>query len=107
MKSGVCVVLLNTVTTPELEAEGASRDLMRAIQQARRDAGFEVSDRILLDVTCDEALISRLAPFETDIAAETLAVSVAWTAGAGQGQESGDLDGHKFWIKVERATPNA
>ncbi len=37
--------------TPELEAEGPARDLVRAVQQARRDAGLDVADRIALTVT--------------------------------------------------------
>ena len=44
-------VVLDTAVTPELEAEGVARDLVRAVQQARRDAGLEVSDRIALDVS--------------------------------------------------------
>ena len=41
-------VVLDTVTTPELEAEGLARDVVRAVQQARRDADLDVSDRIAL-----------------------------------------------------------
>ena len=43
-------VVLDTALTPELEAEGVARDLVRAVQQARRDAGLEVSDRIALTI---------------------------------------------------------
>ncbi len=41
-------VVLDTAVTPELAAEGLARDLVRAVQQARRDAGLDVSDRIAL-----------------------------------------------------------
>src|SRR5690606_1383852 len=41
-------VLLRTETTPELEAEGIARDAIRAVQEARKNAGLEVSDRIVL-----------------------------------------------------------
>lgn len=41
-------VLLDTATTPELEAEGLARDVIRAVQQARKEADLDVSDRILL-----------------------------------------------------------
>ena len=43
------IVVLDTAVTPELEAEGLARDIVRAIQQARRDVGLSVSDRIALD----------------------------------------------------------
>ncbi|MEO6942791.1 MAG: isoleucine--tRNA ligase [Terrimesophilobacter sp.] len=39
-------VILDTVTTPELEAEGLARDVIRAVQDSRRSAGLNVSDRI-------------------------------------------------------------
>ncbi|WP_272496312.1 class I tRNA ligase family protein [Nocardioides sp. B-3] len=42
-------VVLDTALTPELEAEGVARDPVRSIQQARRDAGLDVSDRIRAD----------------------------------------------------------
>ena len=41
--------MLDTEVTQELATEGVARDLVRAVQQARRDAGLHVSDRISLD----------------------------------------------------------
>ena len=40
--------MLDTAVTPELAAEGLARDVIRAVQQARRTAGLDVSDRIWL-----------------------------------------------------------
>ena len=105
--SGAGVVLLDTVVTPELEAEGSARDLMRAVQQARRDAGFDVSDRIRLRVTAEASLIEKVKSFESVIAAETLSLEVNWVIGASDDQENGELDGIKFWLMVERSTSNA
>ncbi|CAN5221080.1 isoleucine--tRNA ligase [soil metagenome] len=69
-------VLLDTVTTPELEAEGLARDVIRAIQDTRKAAGLQVSDRIALVIRGDsEADVAALASFESTIAAETLATS--------------------------------
>ena len=51
--------LLDTDVTPELEAEGQARDLVRAVQQARRDAGLHVSDRIRLGVRAPAAAVAR------------------------------------------------
>ncbi|WP_127474803.1 isoleucine--tRNA ligase [Microbacterium sulfonylureivorans] len=70
-------VLLDTATTPELEAEGLARDVIRAVQDTRKGAGFDVSDRIRLglsfaDAADGAAVESAFAA--ADIAGETLAV---------------------------------
>ena len=67
--------LLDTATTPELEAEGLARDMIRAVQDARKSAGFEVSDRIVLDlVFFDDADADALRQASAvDVAGETLA----------------------------------
>ena len=68
-------VLLDTVTTAELEAEGLARDVIRAVQDTRKAAGFEVSDRIHLDVFCFAEADAQALKLTTDanIAADTLA----------------------------------
>ncbi|WP_341941934.1 isoleucine--tRNA ligase [Microbacterium sp. LWH10-1.2] len=70
-------VLLDTRTTPELEAEGLARDVIRAVQETRKNAGFDVSDRIRLDLRFDsDADADAVAgAFEiADVAGETLAL---------------------------------
>jgi isoleucyl-tRNA synthetase len=74
-------VLLDINVTPELEAEGLARDVVRAVQQARREADLNVSDRIVLTLGADDALRAQLAPHEGLIAGETLAVEVVWDSG--------------------------
>ncbi|NHI16969.1 isoleucine--tRNA ligase [Microbacterium excoecariae] len=77
-------VILDTATTPELEAEGLARDVIRAVQDTRKNAGFEVSDRIRLQlVFADEADGSavRRAWDVAGVAGETLATS--WTIDEG------------------------
>ncbi|CAL4859583.1 isoleucine--tRNA ligase [Microbacterium sp. MM2322] len=71
-------VLLDTTTTPELEAEGLARDVIRAVQDARKAAGFEVSDRIALQLTFDHSADAEAVAgaFDVaDVAGETLAVA--------------------------------
>ncbi len=70
-------VLLDTATTPELEAEGLARDVIRAVQDTRKAAGFDVSDRIRLHLLFDEPSDGEAvaAAFHVaDVAGETLAV---------------------------------
>ncbi|WP_313541973.1 isoleucine--tRNA ligase [Leifsonia aquatica] len=77
-------VLLDTRTTPELEAEGLARDVIRAVQDTRKAAGLDVSDRIRLALTFeheDDARALDLAA-DVDIATETLALELVVGAAA-------------------------
>jgi isoleucyl-tRNA synthetase len=67
-------VLLDTRLTPLLEAEGIARDMIRAVQDTRKAAGFDVSDRIALDLVLDDREdAAAIEPWTADIARETLA----------------------------------
>jgi isoleucyl-tRNA synthetase len=68
-------VVLDTSVTRELEAEGVARDLVRAVQQARRDAGLDVSDRISLTISADAAAADAARTHAELIRRETLATS--------------------------------
>ena len=67
------VVVIDTELTPELLTEGDARELQRAIQDLRRDAALEVTDRIELFIA---GHAPRLAPYLAGIAADTLADAV-------------------------------
>ncbi|WP_193104155.1 isoleucine--tRNA ligase [Brachybacterium sp. FME24] len=74
---------LDTRVSPELEAEGTARDVVRAIQAARRQAGLEVSDRIRLTVDGDEPVTTAVATHRELVAGEVLAVDLAVPAAPG------------------------
>ncbi len=78
LPGGAGVVLLDINVTPELEAEGLARDVVRAVQQARRDADLNVSDRIVLTLGAEDSVQAQLMPHQGLIAGETLAVEVVW-----------------------------
>lgn len=67
----LCVLDLSV--TADLEAEGLARDLVRAIQQARKEAGFNVADQINLSVEIDAQYKAMLSPFVSYINEQTLA----------------------------------
>ncbi|WP_336662037.1 isoleucine--tRNA ligase [Leucobacter sp. USHLN154] len=69
--------LLDTTLTPELEAEGIARDAIRAVQEARKNAGLEVSDRIVLALNAEPEHAAALQMHSSLIAAETLAEGFA------------------------------
>ena len=76
MLPGGGFVILDTAVTPELAAEGLARDVVRAVQQARRDAGLEVSDRISLQVAGGAAVVAAVEAHADLIRTETLAASM-------------------------------
>lgn len=72
-------VLLDTTVTPELAAEGLARDVIRAIQQERKNAGLEVSDRIQTVLEVDEVAGDAIRAHQDLIASETLSLSIELT----------------------------
>lgn len=70
-------VLLDTQTTPELEAEGLARDAIRVVQEARKNADLDVSDRIVLALNVSPDDAEALQAHAELIAGETLAVAFA------------------------------
>jgi isoleucyl-tRNA synthetase len=69
-------IMLNTHMTPDLTAEGLARDVIRVVQQARRAADLDVSDRITLTIAATPAAQAAVRAHEQLIAKETLATSV-------------------------------
>jgi isoleucyl-tRNA synthetase len=68
------VVALDTQTSPELLAEGDARDVVRLVQQARKEAGFHVADRVRLELFLPADVAEAIEPWLELIAAQTLAI---------------------------------
>lgn len=99
LADGQGIVLLDIELTEALLAEGAARDIVRMVQQARREAGLAVSDRIVLTLGLSALLQSQVSQFETYIASETLAQRIEWVSGL---EPTGDLDGNPVHIGVDQ-----
>ncbi|MEV4416851.1 isoleucine--tRNA ligase [Catellatospora sp. NPDC049609] len=85
------VVVLDTEVTPALEAEGLARDVVRVVQQARREADLAITDRIALTVAASAEVAAAVQAHQAFLAAETLADSVTFgTVEAGFSGEVGD-----------------
>jgi isoleucyl-tRNA synthetase len=78
LPDGTGLVLLDTEVTPELADEGVVRDLVRVVQQARRDAELKVADRIMLTVDAPPDVVAAARKHEKFIAKETLALDVSY-----------------------------
>ena len=75
-------VVLDTEVTEDLAREGLARDLVRAVQGARKDAGLQITDRISLTVVGDDDVWDAAMAHQQLVMAETLAVQFG-AAGAG------------------------
>ena len=75
-EEGDLLVALDTELTPALEAEGLAREVAHRLQGLRKQAGYEISDRIRAAVAGDEALVAQLVPHRDWLAEETLAVEL-------------------------------
>jgi isoleucyl-tRNA synthetase len=87
----------------ELEREGLAREIVHAVQNARREAGLAVTDRIELRLSGDPELIEAAREHEAYIAGETLAVSVSYDDDARVAGAAALIDGRELRIAVEKA----
>jgi isoleucyl-tRNA synthetase len=75
-QGSIGAVVLDTSLTPELLQEGIARDFVRGVQDARKNAGYRIEDRIEIGVVADPEAIAALRAFETYVKSETLADSI-------------------------------
>jgi len=97
----------------ELIQEGHAREIVHAVQGARRDAGLEVTDRISLELAGDATLLDAARTHEAYVAGETLTIAVSYAdpdsagARAGPGAMPGgsrvEIDGLELVIGIERS----
>ena len=95
---GATVVALETTLTPELVAEGLAREFVSHVQAMRKEADFEVTQRINVTVETDAELKAALETHIEYVKGETLTVEFAFGAVEA---ESVDLNGHAAKIKIQ------
>jgi isoleucyl-tRNA synthetase len=95
-------LILDGALTPELADEGLARDAIRLIQQARKDAGLDVSDRIKLTLCSATGVIAAITTHVELVKAETLTVDLTLTEqDLTSGSELGD--GQLITIEVSKS----
>jgi isoleucyl-tRNA synthetase len=99
-REGSHAVALELAIDDDLRAEGWVREIVRATQLARQEAGLEVSDRIRLELAGDPALLEAALAHQAYIAGETLAVEVAHEEPTDPHTVS--IDGRELRIGVRR-----
>jgi isoleucyl-tRNA synthetase len=99
-REGSHAVALELELDDDLVREGLAREVVHAVQNARKTAGLEVADRIELTLSGDEELLAAARAFEEYLAGETLAVAVGYDGAAG---EQATVKGRPLHIGVRRA----
>ena len=104
-EDGGYLVGLETTLTPELVQEGLARELVRSVQDARKQAGLEVSDRIVLDIEGSEAVAAALEVHRAYIGNETLASRWARPVGPDAFESAPHQLGAVTWVVRLAVTP--
>ncbi|MDW3024854.1 MAG: isoleucine--tRNA ligase [Alphaproteobacteria bacterium] len=99
LPDNTAVVVLDTDVNSELIAEGLANDALRFIQDTRKAANLDVSDRIVLTYSADPALANALETHKKRIMHEALIVKMV----AGDGEYETEIEGYNLAISVKRA----
>lgn len=88
---GKITVALDITITPELKQEGIARELVNRIQNFRKEAGFDVTDRVLISIDTTEAIGEAIAKNRKYISQEVLATGITL----------GEIEGKKYQTDIE------
>ncbi|MDP2711849.1 MAG: isoleucine--tRNA ligase [Solirubrobacteraceae bacterium] len=101
-REGSHAVALELSIDDDLRREGLAREIVHAVQLARREAGLDVSDRIELGLGGDATLLAAARAHEPYLSGEVLAVRVSYAGANGSG-EIASIEGRELRISVARA----
>ncbi|MFA6507969.1 MAG: DUF5915 domain-containing protein, partial [Treponemataceae bacterium] len=101
VNEGSLTVGLDTEVTEELSKEGDVRDLVRGVQNLRKESGFDVTDRIRLWIFGSDRLKDAWKTFADFVAGETLAIEVIW--GEADGMIELEAEDEAWRVKVRKA----
>jgi isoleucyl-tRNA synthetase len=99
-REGSHAVALDLAVDEELRREGLAREVVRAVQNARKEAGLAVEDRIALTLGGDPELLDAARANEAYVAGETLAVAVTYDSAQAQ---RASIEGRELYIAVTPA----
>ena len=101
-REGNILIALDTHITPELEMEGIAREFVNRIQNVRKEAGFAVTDRIIISYQAPEKIrnaVNRLADY---IMSETLAIRIKDSLDEGEVKKDLKIDETSLTVSLER-----
>jgi isoleucyl-tRNA synthetase len=102
LNEGTLTVALDTEISEELSKEGDVRDLVRGVQNLRKDSGLEVTDRIVLTLGGSARLKSAWESFADYVASETLSSRTVWADALVGGATSIEAGDETWMVKIEK-----
>jgi isoleucyl-tRNA synthetase len=100
-REGSHAVALELGVDDDLRREGLAREIVHAVQLARREAGLDISDRIVLTLDGDELLLDAARVHEAYLSGEVLAVDVRYRANGSE--QVASIEGRELRISVTPA----
>ena len=99
LPDSTAVVVLDTEINSELVAEGLANDALRFIQDTRKNAGMDVSDRITLEYDADPALANAIEQHREHIMSEALITDMS----RGTGEYNTEIEGYNLSVSIQKA----
>lgn len=101
-REGGILVALNTRITPDLESEGIAREFVNRIQNLRKDAGFEVTDRIIIGYQAPEKIRHAIENLADYIMSETLARQMIPATDGGEIRKEISINGMDLVVVLKK-----
>ena len=98
LPDNTAVIVLDTEINSELVAEGLANDTLRFIQDTRKTAGMDVSDRITLEYNADPALANAIEQHRQHIMSEALITDMS----RGDGEYNTEIEGYSLSISIKK-----
>jgi isoleucyl-tRNA synthetase len=96
--------IIDIVISPELKREGMMREVIRQVQNGRKNAGLQVDDRIVLSLFTEDAELAKAIDDHKDtIKAETLATQLKAVEGDAESTETAKVDGVELKVQITKA----
>ena len=100
--NGTITIALDVTITPELQREGIAREFINRIQNIRKTSGFEITDKILIDIEKNDNVNAAVEQFKEYISSQVLANSITLVEKVANPTEL-DFDDFKVNIEVKKA----
>jgi isoleucyl-tRNA synthetase len=104
---GELTVALDTTITPELKAEGQAREFINRVQNLRKTADLNVTDRIIIRCSCPEQIRNSICSSTEYVCSETLAVEIIWENQIQSQMETVEIDDLNVGLQITRAPVTA